>query len=240
MRRMLLALLALALLAPAAEAGPLSGRVVVLDPGHNGGNLTHTDLIGRQVWAGTIWKDCDTVGAETPGGYTEPAHNWDVALRVRRILLDEGATVVLTRRSDDGVGPCITQRARIGNAAHADAAVSIHADGSTDGANHGFHVILPADTGQGAWMLRRSRRLGIAIRNALRASGPTAVSNYVGTNGLIVRGDLGGLDLSTVPKVFTEIGNMRSPFDIPAITTRRGRQREAAAIAAGITAFLRR
>ena len=241
MRRVpLVALLALLLAAAPAQAGSLSGRTVLLDPGHNGGNASHLDVIGRQVWAGTLWKDCDTMGARTASGYTEPAHNWDVAVRVRAILRAAGARVILTRRSNAGVGPCITQRAAIGNRVHADAAVSIHADGSDDGGNRGFHVILPADAGQGARMLRRSRALGVAIRDALRADGPTAVSNYVGANGLIARDDLGGLNLSTVPKVFTEIGNMRSPSDAPAIESAAGRQREAAAIAAGIVAFLAR
>lgn len=239
-RAALLALLLLAVAAASAQAGALSGRTVVIDPGHNGGNAAHADLIGRQVWAGTLWKDCDTMGATTADGYTEPAHNWDVALRVRRILRAAGARVVLTRRSNAGVGPCITQRAAVGNRVRADAAVSIHADGSLDGGNHGFHVILPADAGQGARMLRRSRALGIAIRDALRADGPTAVSNYIGANGLIARDDLGGLNLSSVPKVFTEIGNMRSPYDAPLIESPAGREREARAIAAGIQAYLLR
>ena len=52
------------------------------------------------------------------------------------------------------------------------------------------------------------------------------------------RSDLGGLNLSKVPKVFTEIGNMRAPHDAAAMTSPAGRQLEASAIAAGITNFL--
>ena len=237
-RRLLLAL-ALALLAAApAQAGTLSGFTVVIDPGHNGGNGSDGAFIGRQVWAGTLWKDCDTVGASTDDGYNEAAHNFDVALRVRRILRLQGARVVLTRMSNTGAGPCITQRAAIGNREHADAAVSIHADGNLINAYHGFHVILPADEGQGARMLTASERLGLAIRDALRAQGPTVTSNYIGHDGLIVRDDLGGLNLSTVPKVFTEIGNMHSTYDAPAIESPIGREQEALAIAAGIARFL--
>ena len=222
--------------APATRA--LAGYTVVLDPGHNGGNGSDAAAIGRQVWAGTLWKDCDTVGASTDDAYNEAAHNFDVALRVRRLLRLQGARVVLTRPNDTGIGPCITQRAALGNRLHADAAVSIHADGNLENAYHGFHVILPADEGQGARMLTASQRLGYAIRDALRDQGPTVESNYIGSHGLIVRDDLGGLNLSQVPKVFTEIGNMHSTFDAPAIESPGGRQQEAAAIAAGIARFL--
>ena len=232
-------LLLLALLVPApAQAGTLSGYTVVVDPGHNGGNAAAPDTIGRQVWAGTHWKDCDSLGASTDDGYNESEHNFDVALRVQRILRRQGARVVLTRSSNTGVGPCITERTALGNRLRADAAVSIHADGHLNDAYHGFHVILPADEGQGARMLSASHRLGIAIRDALRAQGPTRTSNYIGTDGLIVRDDLGGLNLSRVPKVFTEIGNMHSSYDAPAISSPIGREQEALAIAAGIARFL--
>lgn len=217
---------------------PLAGRTVVIDPGHNGGNASNHQFTRRQVWVGTHWKDCDTDGASTVDGYTEAQHNWDVALLVRSLLREQGARVVLTRSSNDGIGPCITRRAAIGNRVRADAAVSIHADGHENGTYRGFHVILPGDTGQSSLMLRRSRALGIAIRNALRQQGPTRESNYVGDSGLIVRSDLGGLNLSTVPKVFTEIGNMHAPEDALAMTTESGRHSEANAIAAGITRFL--
>lgn len=217
---------------------PLAGRTILIDPGHNGGNSSHHEVTGRQVWVGTIWKDCDADGASTDDGYNESQHNWDVAVVVRQLLQRQGARVVMTRSSNAGVGPCITQRAALGNRVRADAAVSIHADGHTNGDYHGFHVILPADVGQGSRMLGLSRLLGIDIRNALRDQGPTEVSNYIGEDGLIVRNDLGGLNLSKVPKVFTEIGNMHSTFDAPQIESVAGRHAEAAAIVAGITRFL--
>jgi len=121
----------------------------------------------------------------------------------------------------------------------ADAAVSIHADGAKDDALPGFHVLVPQRVaGQSAQLVERSRRLGVAIRDALRATGPTPVSNYQGTDGLIARSDLGGLNLSTVPKVFTEIGNMHSALDAAIIASPEGRQAEAEAIARGLTRFL--
>lgn len=224
--------------APARAALPLAGRTVVIDPGHNGGNTRHHEITQRQVWVGTHWKDCDADGASARSGYSEAQHNWDVALIVRRLLREQGARVVLTRRSNAGVGPCITERTALGNRLRADAAVSIHADGHMNDDFHGFHVILPGDVGQSPRMLARSRALGIAIRDALRQHGPTEESNYIGEHGLIVRSDLGGLNLSKVPKVFTEIGNMHSTHDAPQMESDEGRLAEATAITVGITRFL--
>ncbi len=239
MRRALLIAVALvAVLVPTAGARDLEGRTVVLDPGHNGGNWDHPTMISRQIWAGGLWKDCDTFGARTRDDYREAEHNWDVALRLRALLRERGARVVLTRPSNDGVGPCIPRRAAIGNRVRADAAVSIHADGAEGQSLRGFHVIVPKATDQSPRMVARSLQLGIAIRNALRDHGPTPVSNYQGEDGLIARDDLGGLNLSRVPKVFTEIGNMRQDEDAAILSSEAGRQQEAEAIARGIARFL--
>jgi N-acetylmuramoyl-L-alanine amidase len=241
----LAAVVALLVLPAAAHADrpgqrlPLEGRVIVLDPGHNGGNWTNPGAIAHEVWAGTHYKACDTLGARTANDYREAAHNWDVALRLRDLLRARGARVVMTRSSNHGVGPCLTKRAAIGNRARADAVLSIHADGAVDDELRGFHVIVPERVrGQTARMVTRSNALGLAIRDALRDHGPTPVSNYQGTDGIIARADLGGLNLSTVPKVFTEIGNMRSSHDAPILESPAGRQQEAEALAIGLTRFL--
>ena len=235
-------LLALLVVVPSAAARaetPLEGRVVVLDPGHNGGNWTHPGAIAHEVWAGTHYKPCDTFGARTASDYREAAHNWDVALRLRELLRAQGARVVMTRSSNRGVGPCITERTAIGNRVRADAVLSIHADGAPDDDLRGFHVIVPARvSGQSARMVSRSNALGTAIRDALRDHGPTPVSNYQGTDGIVARADLGGLNLSTVPKVFSEIGNMASRHDAPIIESPAGRQQEAEALAIGLVRFL--
>lgn len=237
-RASLLALAILAL-APAAALADLGGKVVVLDPGHNGRNAMHPGFIDRQVWAGGLWKPCDTIGARTASGYTEAAHNWDVALRLRRLLRDEGIRVVMTRTSNNGVGPCITRRTTIGNRAKAAAAVSLHADQAPAHAR-GFHVIVPkSGSGTSRQVERDSVRLGIHIRNALRRDGPTPVASYWGRGGIVYRDDLGGLNLSTVPKVFVEAGNMGSPADAAILASAEGRQVQAEAIATGVLRYLR-
>ncbi|MGW0605488.1 N-acetylmuramoyl-L-alanine amidase [Streptomyces sp. NPDC002640] len=227
---------------PPAGSGPLRGRVVVIDPGHNTGNARHTAEINRTVRIGNGSKECDTTGTATDAGYAEAAFTLDVSRRLRALLEKQGATVRLTQDGDRPWGPCIDERARIGNEAEADAVVSVHADGSGAG-NRGFHVILPGSvTGGGADtrpIVGPSRDLGERIAgNFVRATG-SAPSNYVGGGtGLVTRKDLGGLNLSKVPKVFIECGNMRDSKDAALLTSGAWRQKAAQGISDGIVGFL--
>ncbi|POG49476.1 N-acetylmuramoyl-L-alanine amidase [Streptomyces sp. ZL-24] len=223
--------------------GPLTGRTVVIDPGHNPRNREHTEEINQQVDIGTGRKECDTTGTSTDAGYAEARFTLDVSHRLRELLRAQGARVVLTHDDDRPFGPCIDERARIGNEAKADAVVSVHADGSAVG-NRGFHVILPAAVkGGGAdtsKIVKSSADLGARIAGHFVRTTGSAPSNYIGGGtGLDTRGDLGGLNLSTVPKVFVECGNMRDPKDAALLTDAGWRQKAAQGMADGIAAYLK-
>jgi N-acetylmuramoyl-L-alanine amidase len=219
---------------------PLAGRTIVVDPGHNGGNASHAREINRLVDAGTLWKACDAVGASTAGGYAEAAYNLDVALRLARVLRREGARVVLTRTTNTGWGPCITTRAAIGNRAHADAAISIHADGGPP-TGRGFHVIYPPSIrGLTDDIAAASHRLALDVRSAFHDGTGEPYATYAGRSGLDVRSDLGGLNLSNVPKVFVETANMRNALDARRIESPAYRRREAEALARGLAVFVTR
>ncbi|MEU3658754.1 N-acetylmuramoyl-L-alanine amidase [Streptomyces sp. NPDC032940] len=227
----------------APGSGPLKGKVVVIDPGHNTGNFQHTSEINRQVDIGTNRKECDTTGTATNAGWPEAKFTLDVAHRLRTLLEAQGATVKLTHDGDRPYGPCVDERARIGNEARADAAISIHADGAGTG-NRGFHVILPGAVHDGAADTRAivgpSAELGERIAgNFVRVTG-SAPANYLGGGtGLVTRTDLGGLNLSTVPKVFIECGNMRDSKDAALLTSGAWRQKAAQGMSEGIVSFLR-
>ena len=231
-----------ALMAPfslsAHAGGPrLAGKVVAIDPGHNPNNWKHLAEIDTPVPAGGFLKACDTTGTESANGYTEAAFNLDVAIRLAHILKAAGAIVVLTRTAHTPWGPCINQRAAIGNRAHADAAISIHADGAPqDG--RGFDVIYPPAAGITRRIATASKRLAVDVRDAFAAGTTMPPATYVGRNGLDVRTDLGGLNLSTVPKVFIETGNMHNATDAALLESPGFRQRAAGAIAHGLEKFL--
>nr|WP_186337775.1 MULTISPECIES: N-acetylmuramoyl-L-alanine amidase [Streptomyces] len=225
-------------------AAPLKGKIVVIDPGHNTGNFRHTAEINRQVDVGNGRKECDTTGTSTDDGYAEARFTLDVAHRLRALLERQGATVRLTH--DEGGpdwGPCVDERAAIGNKAHADAAISIHADGAPAG-DRGFHVILPGAVHAGGADTRPivgpSRDLGERVASDFRRTTGEPPSNYIGHGtALDTRTDLGGLNLSTVPKVFIECGNMRDTKDAALLTSGTWRQKAARGMSEGIVSFLR-
>jgi N-acetylmuramoyl-L-alanine amidase len=220
------------------SAKPLEGKVIAVDPGHNGGNYRHTKEINRQVDVLTQKKACDTTGTSTNDGYSEAAFTWDVSQRLTKILKNRGAKVVLTRKNNTGWGPCITERAAIGNEAKANAAISVHADG-TAAANHGFHVIMPKKIdGPVDPVVGKSSKLGIAIRDAFRKGTGLPYSTYIGNKALDYRNDLGGLNLSTVPKVFIECGNMRNAAEAAKFRDPKFRQKIALALANGLQHYL--
>jgi N-acetylmuramoyl-L-alanine amidase len=224
---------------PEGPLAALAGKVVTIDPGHNGGNFTNPELISRPIDIGTQTRACDTTGTATDDGYTEAEYTLDVGDRLAAILRTAGATVVLTRTSNDGWGPCIDERARIGNDAHSAVALSIHADGGpADG--RGFHVLYPPSiAGLTDAIASDSLRLAHDIRDAYREGTGTSYATYIGDgNGMMARTDLGGLNLSTVPKVFIETGNMRNAADAALLETPSFRQTVAQSLAEGLARYL--
>ncbi|MFJ9947730.1 N-acetylmuramoyl-L-alanine amidase [Kitasatospora sp. NPDC091207] len=224
-----------------ASATVLAGRTVLLDPGHNPGNAAHTTEINRQVDIGNARKECDTTGTSTNAGYSEAEYSLDVSRRARAILTARGATVVLVQDGDRPWGPCIDERAKAGTTAHADAAVSVHGDGGPPGGS-GFHVIMPAKVVAGradnTAIVAPSNRLGLLLRDSFHAATGEPYADYIASQGLDTRSDLGGLNLSTVPKVFIECGNMRNSADAKRMTDPQWRQQAAQGIADALTAFL--
>ena len=219
------------------DSATLAGKVIVVDPGHNGGNAGSPSEVNKLVRIGNGSKPCDTTGTSTRAGYGEHAFTWDVSNRLAKLLRAKGAKVTLTRKDDKSVGPCITERAAVGNRLKADAAVSIHADGASP-SGHGFHIIEPVKVGKNAQMVAGSAKLGKALRDSYHRGTGVPYSNYLGENAIDRRDDLGGLNLSTVPKVFIECGNMQNKGDAARLSSASFRQRIAESLAGGFSAYL--
>jgi N-acetylmuramoyl-L-alanine amidase len=229
--------------ASVAAADPLAGITVVIDPGHQLGNAQHPKQINRQVDAGGFKKACNTTGTATNGGYPEATFTFKVATVLKRKLHNLGATVVMTRRRNSHKlwGPCVDVRGKIGNKGFrgrkhaADLKVSIHGDGAASG-DHGFHVIV-ADK-------RAKRKASTAYAKATRfALGHAGLSraNYIaGGKGLMYRGDLGTLNLSRIPTIMVEMGNMRNRADAHRMISASGQRRYAGALLHGIRRYVAR
>ena len=224
---------------------PLAGKVIVLDAGHQLGNHNFPAEINRPVEAGGFTKPCNTTGTATNGGYPEATFAWQVTTRLKAKLENSGATVLLTRTSnrEDRWGPCVDVRGRAGNVladgGRADLKISLHGDGSTSSGARGFHVIYPPS--RAPWtddIARPSKRLARVTLDALTGKG-FSVANYIaGGDGLDARTDLGTLNLSDVPTVMVELGNMRDSGDAAVMTSAAGQARYSRALAVAARAFL--
>jgi N-acetylmuramoyl-L-alanine amidase len=220
---------------------PLAGRVVVIDPGHQLGNHNYPSEINRLVPAGGFQKPCNTTGTATDGGYPEATFTWQVSRVLEARLVALGATVRLTRHSnrEDRWGPCVDVRGRAGNKRPADLKISIHGDGSYAAGARGFHVIAPTD--RRPWthdIFRSSRRLALDTRSSLRSVGLRVADYVAGGDGLDLRSDLATLNLSNLPTVMVELGNMRNPTDARRMTSRAGRATYARGLALAVRRFL--
>jgi N-acetylmuramoyl-L-alanine amidase len=232
----------LAALPPTAHlsrALPLSGTVIGIDPGHNGRNYSDPSFINHLVWNGREMETCDTTGTATDGGYTEAQFNWNVASYLTADLKADGAKVVLTRHNNSSVGPCVNTRAHILDRAHVNVAIDIHADGGPP-AGRGFTVLEPINDGVNAKVIQSSDRFARVLRSGFEAGTGMPLSTYDGVDGLQPRDDLAGLNLTTVPKVLIECGNMRNATDARLLVTSSFQKKAAATIAAAMIKFLGR
>jgi N-acetylmuramoyl-L-alanine amidase len=221
--------------APSAQARTLAGKVVGIDPGHNGLNGTDPAFINHKIWNGREWESCNTTGTQTAAGYTEALFNWNVARYLTADLHKDGARVVLTRRNNHGIGPCVNRRSTMLN--HTDVAIDIHADGGPAW-GRGFTVLEPVADGPNDKVIASSIRFGQDVHQAFLADTPMRTSDYYGHDGYIFRNDLAGLNLTTVPKVLIECGNMPNPADAALLSSSRVQREIARALEAAIIRFL--
>ncbi|MBR2626720.1 MAG: N-acetylmuramoyl-L-alanine amidase [Peptococcaceae bacterium] len=95
----------------------LHGKVIVVDPGHGGSD---PGAIGRVL------------------GVTDAEVGLSVGLKLRDLLEDAGATVLMTRETDVRLG--LPERSDLANEREADLFISIHANSSTNTVPQGIQV----------------------------------------------------------------------------------------------------
>ncbi len=182
-------------------AGPLAGRVVVLDPGHGG-------------------HDPGALGAR---GTREKDVVLAVSLRLRDLLRDKGARVVMTRADDVAVG--LYERAEVARSAGADAFLSVHANWTWGKSIRGVEAYYyPGGEGGSlaeAAVRQLARRLGVPARGALPA-------------------DFVVLRETPAPAALVEVGFLSHPAEESLLADPRYREEVAAALAAAVEEFLTR
>ncbi|WP_378732953.1 N-acetylmuramoyl-L-alanine amidase [Nocardia brasiliensis] len=220
-------------------ANKLAGKIVFLDPGHQGPG--HGENLAKQVSDGRGGtKPCQTTGMTTVHGVPEHTINWNVAQLVKTSLEGLGAQVVLSRQDDQGWGGCIDDRARAANESGAAVAVSIHAD-SAPADQRGFHLIVPElpipDPTINAIQSTAGLAASTAMRDAYLGAG-FVPAKYASPDGLQPRKDIAGPALTTVPDVFLEMGNGANAEDAALLESQEGQLRHAIAITTGLVGYL--
>jgi N-acetylmuramoyl-L-alanine amidase len=222
-----------------AKPGPLDGKVIVVDPGHQLGNSNprFARYMAQTIFNGAITKSCNTTGTATNSGLPEATFTWKVARYLNGLLEQAGAKVVMTRSTNsyDSWGPCVWDRAKLANRVQADAMVSIHADGAASG-SRGFFAMTPAlIKGWTDDVVKKDRRLANAMIDGMTRAGAPP-SNYIG-NQLMVSRDTTSLNISNRPTVTIEVGNMRNAKDAALMTSGSGQRAYAEWLFAGLRTY---
>jgi N-acetylmuramoyl-L-alanine amidase len=227
-------------IAATEPASPLTGRTIVIDPGHTGawtskwGYRKVSDGNGRK-------KACNSSGTATNRGYSEHAYNMAQAKELAKELRALGATVLLTRTDDNtrSINLCVNHRADLLNTTPADLLISLHADGNLGKGHRGFHIIVSQAMRGGKSVIAKSKTLAKDLRAALEQGTPMPRSNYTGKGtAYSFRSDLGTLNFAKYPAVMIEMGNMRNATDAKLFTSAAYRTKAAQAITAGVVAYL--
>jgi N-acetylmuramoyl-L-alanine amidase len=185
---------------PIQKGHPLAGRRIVVDPGH------------------------PPAGAIGPSGLHESEANLAVALKLRDLLTEAGAEVIMTRSSDSSVD--LFPRTRLADSVDADLLISIHNNALPDGVepwrNNGSSVFYNSP---------RSVPLAMAIQRQL--------VERMGQRDLGVgRGDLALVRPTWMPSVLCEGLFMMLPDQEAALRSAEGQGLYARAVYEGIVGFL--
>ena len=190
------------------ELTELKDAVIVIDPGHGGNDA----------------------GAIGPSGVMEKTVTLKVALELEKLLLDEGAEVIMTRRTDVEVAPRgrnatdieeLKSRCDIANEAEADIFISIHADSFTNPAARGTTCYY---FGEGA---PESKKLAECIHPALLEQLKTPSRGTKPCNFYVVRN-------TDMPAILVELAFISNPQEESLLNSKEGVEKAAQGILDGI------
>lgn len=175
-----------------------NNKVIVINAGHQGKSNNSKEAVGP---GSSIMKAKVSSGATgISSRITESQTTLNVALKLRSELEARGYTVVMTRTSQN-VNISNKQRAEIGNKNNAAAVISIHCDSANDSSVRGAHTIAP----------KKGNPYNSQIYSASSSLAQKVIASYCSSTGIKSRGvsyrdDLTGLNWSTVPSIYLEMG----------------------------------
>ncbi len=190
----------------------VSGRKVVIDPGHGGGDP----------------------GARSNTGITEKHLNLDVALRLKKYLSRVGVYCIMVRETDRdffGFGDSystkkrrdLDRRIQIANQSKADIFLSIHANSFPQTIYHGAQTFYNTNNPE-------SRRLAEAVQEQL-------VSSLGPNHRKAKKGQYRVLELTEMPGIIIETGFLSNPEEARLLATEQYREQLALAIYHGLIKY---
>lgn len=207
---------------PAAVAG----RTICIDPGH---------------------PSETSAGTSGPSGVSENRMNWQIALKLRDDLTAAGATVVMTKQSEN---EHVTnrRRAEIANAAGADLMIRLHCDAAS---GRGFAIYYPdrqgtkyGVTGPSPSVIAASRAAATPFYEGMKEAlaGVLPGRGVHGDSATYVGGQQGALTgsiFSQVPTLTIEMVVLTNAQDEAFIRSAGGQAQMVAALRAGLERYFR-
>ncbi|WP_187274133.1 N-acetylmuramoyl-L-alanine amidase [Paenibacillus sp. N3.4] len=211
-------------------AVPHTGKLVMLDPGHQRKGNNAPEQVGPDGQETKPKVSSGTVGVLTKK--PEYVLNLEVSLLIKQELVRRGIEVAMTRESHD-VDISNKQRADLSNEAGAALTVRIHADGDSSPKTKGFSVLYPSPAIASIEPIAAdSKKAAVLMLEQLKRTTGTA------GRGLSARSDLSGFNWSKVPVILVELGFMTNPEEDELMSEADYQQKLADSIADGIEKYL--
>lgn len=206
---------------------PLTGVKIGLDPGHQakGNSAQEAQAPGSSVTKNKVTSGADGKNTGTP----EYKVNLAVALKLRDLLEENGAEVVMTHETAD-VDISNQERAKMLNDAGVDLALRLHCDGVDDSSVKGAMMLVPSGKYTKDFS-ERSRAAGETIFEAYLSA--TGAKN----RGVIPRDDQTGFNWSTVPVCNIEMGCLSNGEEEALLVSGDYQQKCAQGLCDGIVSF---
>ena len=190
----------------AGVAEQTSGKIVVIDPGHQGHGVSGQEPIGPGASETKPRVSSGTSGSVS--GLDEYELNLIVSLQLRDELQSRGYTVYMTRETHD-VSMSNKERADYAASVGGDVFVRIHANGSEDSSVSGALTMAPSDGNPflSSDLITQSQALSQCVIDSYVAA--TGFNNQ----GVYMTDDMSGINWCSMPVTIVEMGYMSSPSD---------------------------
>ena len=181
-------------------------RTVVVDAGHGGSD------------PGAVF-----------GGINEKDLNLDIAIRLQKLLINEGITVIMTRTNDKYVS--LYDRARIANNVNADLFISVHNNAVSNSSISGS-MSLYYPTTKDTKDNMNGQKLAVLVQDKLTEILKTKDYGEIPRKNLVV------LRETKMPAIIAEIGFMTNQRELSLLSQSSYRQKAANALFEGVVATL--